>query len=201
MDKQEFLTQLGKELSCLPQDDVEERLNFYSEMIDDRMEEGRSEEDAVSAVGSVEDIAGQIIADTPLATLAKERIKPKRRLTVWEIVLLVLGSPVWFSLLVAAFAVVLSLYVVLWAVIISLWAVFVSVAGCALGGVAAGLGFVFSGYSTTGIAMIGAGIVCAGLSILLFFVCKGATKGALQLTKTTARGIKNCFLKRRERNE
>ena len=49
MGKQEFLAQLRKGLQGLPQEDIEERLTFYSEMIDDRMEEGLSEEEAVSA--------------------------------------------------------------------------------------------------------------------------------------------------------
>ncbi len=43
MNKQAFLTQLRKGLSGLPQEDIEERLAFYSEMIDDRIEEGLSE--------------------------------------------------------------------------------------------------------------------------------------------------------------
>ena len=38
MHKQEFLAQLRKGLSGMPQDDIEERLVFYSEMVDDRME-------------------------------------------------------------------------------------------------------------------------------------------------------------------
>ena len=43
MNKQDFLVQLRKGLSGLPQDDIEERLTFYKEMIEDRMEEGFSE--------------------------------------------------------------------------------------------------------------------------------------------------------------
>ena len=49
MNKQEFLSQLRKGLAGLPQNDIEERLAFYGEMIDDRIEEGLSEEEAVSA--------------------------------------------------------------------------------------------------------------------------------------------------------
>ena len=51
MRKQEFLVQLRKGLSGLPQDEIEERLTFYEEMLDDRIEEGLSEEQAVLAVG------------------------------------------------------------------------------------------------------------------------------------------------------
>ncbi len=196
MSKQEFLARLRKGLSGLPQDDIEERLTFYSEMIDDRMEEGLSEEDAVSAIGNVDEIVAQVIADIPLAKIAKERIKPKRRLKAWEAVLLALGSPIWLSLGVAAFAVILSLYVSLWAVIISLWAVFASLAACSVAGVAAGIGFAVGGNALSGIAMVGAGIACAGLAVFAFFACKAVTKGAVVLTKKTAIWIKNCFIKK-----
>lgn len=37
MRKWEFLSTLKNRLSGLPKQEVEERLNFYSEMIDDRM--------------------------------------------------------------------------------------------------------------------------------------------------------------------
>lgn len=196
MSKQEFLARLRKGLSGLPHDDIEERLTFYSEMIDDRMEEGLSEEDAVSAIGNVDEIVAQVIADIPLAKIAKERIKPKRRLKAWEAVLLALGSPIWLSLGVAAFAVILSLYVSLWAVIISLWAVFASLAACSVAGVAAGIGFAVGGNALSGIAMVGAGIACAGLAVFAFFACKAVTKGAVVLTKKTAIWIKNCFIKK-----
>ena len=45
MDKKAFLAQLRSQLSGLPQNDIEDRLIFYSEMIDDIMEEGITEED------------------------------------------------------------------------------------------------------------------------------------------------------------
>ena len=128
MNKQEFLAQLRKGLTGLPKDDIEERLTFYGEMIEDRIEEGLSEEEAISEIGSVGEIAAQTIADTPLAKIAKERIRTKGRLKAWEIVLLVLGSPIWLSLGIAAAAVILALYVSLWSVIVSLWAVFGSLA-------------------------------------------------------------------------
>ena len=95
MLKAEFLARLREKLSCLPADDLEERLGFYGEMIDDRVEEGLSEHEAVATVGTVDEVADQILAETPLGKLVKERIKPKRRLSTGEIALLAVGSPVW----------------------------------------------------------------------------------------------------------
>lgn len=198
MTKQLFLSSLHDRLSGLPREDVEERLRFYNEMIEDRIEDGLSEEDAVAAVGSIDEIVLQIVADVPLAKIAKEKIRSKRRLSAWEIVLLTLGSPVWVSLLIAALAIVLSLYVSLWAVIISLWAVFASLVGCAFGGIVGGIVFAVSDNLLTGIAAIAAALVCAGIAILLLYGCKAATKGAVWLTKSMVRGSKNRLLKKEE---
>ena len=198
MNKQDFIASLRASLSGLPKQDVEDRLNFYSEMIDDRIEEGLTEQEAVSAIGSVETVSSQIVADIPLSKIAKEKIKPKRGLRAWEILLLALGSPIWLSLLIAAFAVILSLYVSIWSVIVSLWAVFASLVACAAGGIIAGIVFIVVGHALTGVCMIGAAFVCAGLSIFGFFGCKVATKGLLCLTKKLALGIKKCFVKKEE---
>ncbi len=196
MNKQEFIISLRNGLSGLPQDEIEERLTFYSEMIDDRIEEGLSEEDAVSAVGSAEEIVNQAVADIPLVKIAKERIKPKRRLKAWEIVLLALGSPIWLSLGIAVAAVILSVYISLWAVIISLWAVFASFIICAVGSVPAGIIFIKNANKISGAVMLLGGIVCVGLSIFMFFGCKAVTKGILILTKKIALRIKSCFIRK-----
>ena len=196
MNKQEFLDRLRKGLSGLPQRDTAEHLTFYSEMIDDRIEEGYSEEDAVAAVGSVPEIITQILTDYPIATLAKERFKPNRRLKAWEIILLALGSPIWFSLGIAALAVLFSIYVSIWSVIIALWAVFVSIIASSLGCIVAGIIFITGGIRTTGIAVIGAGLVCAGLSVFIFIGCTITTKGILVLTKKISLWIKNRFVKK-----
>lgn len=193
MNKQEFLCKLREALIGFPKQDVEDRLAFYSEMIDDRIEEGLTEEEAVFAIGSVDEVEAQIVAEIPLVKIAKEKIKPKRRLKTWEMVLLAFGSPIWISLLIATFAVILSLYVVLWSVIISIWTVFVSLACCAICGIVAGIVFTFIGNCIAGIAIIGTGIICAGLSIFCFWGCNAATQGTLLLTKKITLGIKNRF--------
>ena len=197
MTKLEFLESLEKGLSGLPKNDIDERIAFYSEIIDDRIEEGLSEEDAVSKIGKIDEVISQIIADTPINKLVKEKIKPKRNLRVWEIILLILGSPIWLSLLIAFFAVILSIYAAIWSIIIALWSVFVSGVACAFGAVLSGIGFAVGTDGIVGIAMIGAALFCAGISIFLFFGCRLASKGILSLTKKTVIGIKYCFVGRR----
>lgn len=194
MSKQEFLAELEARLFGLPQDDIGDRLAFYSEIIDDRMEEGLSEEDAVSGIGSVDEIASQIVAEVPFVKIVKEKIKPKRTLKTWEIVLLVLGSPIWVPLLIAAFAVIFAAYIVVWSLIVSLLAIEVSAAACSLAGIFDAFAFLIRGNVTIGIAMLGAGTFFAGLAILLFFGRNHATQYTLCLTKKMALGIKSLFI-------
>ncbi len=201
MTKREFLSRLNEGLSGLPQEDAAGRLAFYSEMIDDRIEDGLSEEEAVAGIGPVEKIVAQIIEETPLTTLAKEKLRPKRRLRVWEIVLLVLGSPLWLSLLLAAFAVVLTVYLVIWVLVLSLWIVDLAFFAAFLGGLIAGVLFFTGSGILSGLPVLGAGLVFAGLSIFLFFLCKETTKCAAVLTKKIGSKIKSSFKGRRTQNE
>ena len=126
MNKQEFVEKLRSKLSNLPKAEVEERLNFYIEMIDDRIEDGLSEDIAVADVGSVDKIAVQIAEDIPLLKTLGGKIKPKKSLSKLNLTLLIAGFPVWLPLLISAVAVIFSFYVSLWAVVISFWAAFVS---------------------------------------------------------------------------
>lgn len=197
MNKQEFLAELRKGLHGLPPNDIEERLTFYSEMIDDRMEEGITEGEAVSGIGTVDEVVSQIIAETSLSKLVKEKVRPKRAMKAWEIVLLTLGSPIWLSLLLAVFAVIFAVYVTVWSVIVALWAVELALAAGVLCGVLSFVILIVQVNVAAGIAMLGAGIACIGLSIFLFFGCKETTKGLLFLTKKMISGIKSTFIGRR----
>lgn len=196
MNKSEFLIELENALKGLPQEEIQSTLDFYSEVIDDRIEYCLSEELAVATVGNAQDIANEIFMDIPMPEQAKIVEKSSRKLRAWEIVLLVLGSPIWISLLAAAVVVLLAVYVVIWSAVISLWAVEISLWACAFSGVVAPIVFAVRGYLLTGLVLLGAGLFCIGLSIFMLFACKLATKGILILTKKIALRIKMLFVKK-----
>jgi len=195
LTKNEFISALTKKLSGLPASEVEERIAFYVEMIDDAMEEGQGEEEAVASLGDVEDVAEQVLSSVPLRKIAAEKLKPNRRLKAWEITLIALGSPIWLTLIITAFAVIFSLYAVLWSVIIAFWSVFVSVAASGFGLTIAGIMIAITENGQIGLALLGAGIICIGVGILLFFACKIVTFGALYVTKKLPLWIKMLFVK------
>ena len=196
MTKIQFLLALNEKLAGLPQGEVEQRLSFYTEMIEDRMEEGFSEEEAVAAAGNIDEIAAQIKEDIPFYKIAKEKMKPKRRLTTGEIILLIAGFPLWFPALMGLGSVVLSLYVAGWSIIVALWSVFAAAVGSALGFAVGGIVLICVGKGISGLALAGGAMVCAGVSIFLFFGCKAVTKGLSLLTGKTIAALKRAFAKK-----
>ena len=194
MNRSEFLFKLRAALSGLPQAEIDERLSFFEEMIDDRVEEGASEEEAVAGIGPVDTVVSQILSEIPLKKIVKERIRPKRPLQAWEIVLIVLGFPLWFPLLIAACAVVLALYVVIWSLIVALWAIEIALWAGAVAGIAGGAAYAVQRNVFSAAVMLGAGILCAGISIYLFFGCVAAPKAILRLTKKVALCVKSRFI-------
>lgn len=195
MKKSEFLYRLDGLLTTLPSDDAKRSLDYYAEMIDERIESGMSEEGAVAELGTPEDIAAQILGDTEPSERTNKK-KHKGKLSAITVILLILGAPIWVSLLISAFAVIFSLYASLWAVMISLWAAFGTVAASSVGALAVGIGTAFTAHAFTGVALIGASLVLAGLAIFLFCICKAATNGTVLLTKKLASFIKRCFSKK-----
>lgn len=197
MNKEKFMAELRAKLKGIPENEINDRLEYYSEMIEDRLEEGMSEEEAVSQIGDPDKIAEQIIAECPVSKIVREKITRKRRLNAFEIILLVLGSPVWLSILIAIAACILAVYAVLWCVIIALWSVVLALGACFLAGIAGLVLYAVRGKIIAGLAVLGAGLVAGGLAIFMFFGCLEITKGIIKLTKKIAVGIKHLIIGRR----
>ena len=79
MNKTEFLSRLRINLCGASEQDVKTAEDFYCEMIDDRVESGMSEQEAVDSLGSPEDAAKNILLEMPLGKLIKVKAKRSRR--------------------------------------------------------------------------------------------------------------------------
>ncbi len=188
MTKLDFIMALYDKLSDMPHSEVEERVNFYREMIEDRMEEGLSEEEAVAAVGSVDEVVAQIKGESASERLNKDKIaEPKNDKTnASKIALLALASPIWIPLLIAGGAILISLFAAVFSIIVSCFAVFGSFVGVSLYGVVFGIVWMLSGKAIAGLALLGMGIFLAGLSIFAFFGSKALTDLTVRLIKRLA---------------
>lgn len=193
MNKTEFLDALRRELGKLPYYEVEQSLAFYAEMIDDRVEDGMSEQDAVAGLGSVHVIAAQIIAETP--PIPKAIAKANTGSRTLNIVLLAVFSPIWVTIALALVLAVFMVYISIWAVIVSLWVVVGTLLICLPLGIF-GLAWLWlTGYPLSGAWLLGCCLMATGLGLFSWFGVLAATKGLIKLTRTFGRWVKSRFVK------
>lgn len=189
MNKDEFLDELESRLQGLPKSEIRERIYFYDEMIQDMVEEGKTEEEAIESFGGIDEVVLTIAGKTKMTSLVKERIKPKKRISAFWIVLIILGFPVWLPLLIT-FSVLLAVgYMLLWVLILVTYTVEAAFIASAGGSLIATLLLYRDGtfnYGGAGMALLVAGIAC-----LFFPVCVLATKANIKITKKIFLGIKH----------
>lgn len=195
MTKAEFLNALRQKLSALPAAEIERSINYYSEILDDRIEEGMGEEEAVASLEDPDTIARKIIGETPFSTLVKAKAAEKGGLKAWHIVLIVLGFPVWFPLILSFFILIFAFYLVIWSLIL---AVFALVASLGLGGLALlVLSPVSFGHGLpVGLFNLGVGLAAVGLAIFAFFPAVKLSKALIKLTVLAGRKAKILFIKK-----
>lgn len=204
MNKFEFLTLLRERLSGLPCEDIEKTLDYYSEMIDDRVEEGLTEDEAVAALGNLDTIVTQAFADSAAfnANARKEesaKEPPKRReLKPWMVVLIVLGAPVWVSLLVGAVSIAAGVVIAVGSAFISLYATAIAFIGASVGCIAGA--FLFETGAEVMLA-IGVAMMLVGGGVLLLFATNWLLKCIIKPVKLICLKIKAFAAKRRAKRE
>lgn len=201
MNKKEFLKELRARLKGLPEAEIDQRVEFYSEMIDDSIEDGLSEEEAVEKIGNMNGIVKTVASETSLVTLVKEKTKPKRKIRGFEVFLLILGFPLWFPLLMVFLVLCLVFCLLLWILPIVGYTVFASVLAGSVGGIVIGIMNAISGKVGFGGLYAGAGIAGLGASILIFFIALLCVKITVKLNKVVFTGIKVAFLGRGKKND
>ena len=139
MKREEYLDRIRALLQNLPPEDLERSLAFYAESIADRMEDGMSEEEAVASMESPEEAANAILLEQPLPTLVKVRVKERRQLSALEILLLVLGFPLWLPLLLTALVLVFTFILLAWVLVLVPASVCLALGGSAIAVLFAGV--------------------------------------------------------------
>ena len=203
MSRDAFIGELRHRMAGLPQEAVDRTVEYYSELIADSMEDGLSEEEAVSRLGSLDEIVANVVKETPLTQIVQNRVQESKKKGVsgWVIALLILGAPLWLPLLLAVLAVVLALYVTLWEVVIALWAVVAAVILTGVVAVVAGIVELCRLHLPQGLVLLGGGLVCMGLCALLFLLMKLITVGTVKLCKLIWTGIKSLFVGKKGKGE
>ena len=120
MNKTQFCALLENKLKpYLSPKEMYKTLNFFEEMIDDRIDEGLSEEEAVSQLGDIDIIVDQILDEHNIGkkqTKLVWRFVPRKIPTEFGFIITVLLLPVWITI----FALGASLFIVILSIIFSI---------------------------------------------------------------------------------
>lgn len=190
MTKHEFLSALEKRLLSLPESDRKRSILYFDEIIADRMEEGRTEEEVIAEMESVDDIAAGILSDAGEETAEPETSGRKiGGCPLWLAILLaVLAAPIWLPVAASIGVTLLAIYMVPWILIITLYALAVSFAISGFGGVV--LALICAPVNGVYITMLALGscLFLMGFGILLMFP-------SVILTRWLAKGTVWCCRK------
>ena len=159
MTEKEYLKQLNKRLKPLKEQDKQAIIDFYKEMIADKKENGKSEEEAIGELEGADVVAERTLQEYGVDASRKRKLPPMSAAT-W--VLLIVGSPLWFGLAVAA--VCIAITAVCLAFGLGLGAVALTL-GLSLGGIAMAVNGVIAIFTSVpdGLAFLGLGLVSAAV--------------------------------------
>lgn len=200
MNKQEFITLLEKKLSGIPQDDINKTIDYYNEIILDKIDEGISEEEAVNSLGSIDEIIDQTLKEISFPKLVKEKLNLNRKLQTWEIVLICVTSILWVPLLIVLLSVILVVYICIWSGVIALGASAITCLATSLVAVLGILDIVTLNISS-GIFSIGIGLAMLGCGLLLGLLTLKLSKIMVLICKKLVLKCKSLFVKRGEKDE
>lgn len=165
MNRYDFKHQLARRLSGLPEEELATTLSFFDEMIDDRLDEGMTEDQAVADLGDLDEIANRILAEMSPFERVKQKLKPKRPISGGQWVLIALTFPLLLPIIIMFGALGLGLVLIMAALLFAFYAtVFAFIIGGAF--------LVVTSPFTSGFNLInalfnfGAGLSLVGLGLL-----------------------------------
>lgn len=170
MNKNEYLKILRENLTALSDDERENALSYYEEFFND----SDSDEQAISALGSPETVAEQILRESGniivSESLTENTASPQPEVRdsnnqkspaniILIILILILTFPLWIGLVATAFGVLVSLCAVIFAIITAFFSV-------GIGTIVAGGFFLFVSFPV-GLILIGSGLIVLGIFFAL----------------------------------
>lgn len=176
MNKQEYVNRLNELLACLPADHRLESVSFYEEMIDDRMEDGMTEEQAVAALDTPGVAAEKILGDLPAVPRAVVKTRRKSRALLWGAA--IIGSPLWVALALAFAATVLGIYLCIWLLAACIWVIAIGGILCLPLGALLAFWGIEAGNAAFALWGFGGGLVGSALGVLCV---RGAFAASRQL--------------------
>ena len=129
MNKTQFCALLENKLKpYLSPKEMYKTLNFFEEMIDDRIDEGLSEEEAVSQLGDIDIIVDQILDEHNIEkkqTKLVWRFVPRKIPTELGFIITILLLPVWITIFALGASLFLVILSIIFSIVLTIIAIFI----------------------------------------------------------------------------
>jgi uncharacterized membrane protein len=191
MNKEEFLRDLMKQLSSLGETECDKFTTYYDEMINDYMEDGYTESQAVDKIGAPKCIAKNIIEEQESTILVESSVARK----LFQIVLLILGFPLWGSILSVIIILVLCACIIILCIPFVTGVIALAGFGGGLWSIAGSLFCLKQGIHIV-VTQIGFGILLLGISILCMLITQFSIVKFFNIMKLFIQRITYVFRKK-----
>lgn len=186
MTRREFMFELEDELAGLPLSEVNRITEYYDEIFNEALEDGKTEEEICAGLDNPQDIAGRVRAEIAFVR-AEQKPSAKSMSTVFIVLLGILALPIGLPIAIAVFAVVFSLFVTVFALVVSLGATVFGLFAGGLVGIAYGISVIIQGNPLFGVGFVGASFILTGISVLggfaVYYLFRVTIKGIARLCR------------------
>lgn len=191
MNKGEFLRSLEKHLHPIGEQESRKYTEYYDEMIEDYQEDGYSEKEAVHQVGDPALIAQGIVTELGARQVEVPTVGEK----MTRISILVLGFPLWGSILASVVLLIFSLYLVMWCIPLVTGTLMLS---GLLGGLLSVIGspFIYQDGLHVVVTQLGIGVFLLGIGLLSGIATVFLTKVCVKVTVQSSHTFLGMFKKK-----
>ena len=193
MTKELWLKILEEALKKMSKSERNRVLEFYREMIEDKLEGGASEGVVIESLGNPHDVANKILEENGVKA-EEEKVNEEEKVVKQEAKKK--GIPVWLAcvsgivVVPAGISLIAGWFSAYVSFIATFGALVVSAVACVIA-IFVSLIMAFSGYVTGGVALVGFTIAATGVVMLLavafWYVCKYMTKATGWILRKMAR--------------
>jgi len=195
MNKEEYIKGLKERLHKLPKEEVEHAITYYEEYFDEGGNE--NEEKVIEELGSVAEVASQIIANFAIKGADDKDKSSKKGLSmIWIVILAIIASPIALPLALTVVVLIVTLIITLIIFILSLYIIGISLIFSGIINMISGIVMIFE-HIQTAIFLIGCALFSLGTGATIFI---GSIKLSGKCFSKLA-GKMGKFLLRRSKND
>ncbi len=192
MTRSEFMWGLANALAGLPQSEITRITEYYDELFNEAIDEGKTEEEVCASLGNPDDIAERVRAEMAFVR-AEQKPDAKSMNAVLLVIIGLFALPIGIPIAIALVSVMFGLFVAALAVVFAFGAAVVAVGIAGLACMVAGVAACAAGGAWFGIALFGAALILFGLSILggvgSYSLVRAMLRGIVRLCRSMYNGV------------